>query len=323
MLDKKQEYITEALDEIRDEYIEEAVNYKGQAGADLDGVDWIINGEEKRDVPGEDEVLLRKSKKYRFVKIGGSLAACLVVVVALSVAISNGGIFGATGTSSSNMGAASETAESASDTAAGEAQDSADQFGQADGEENDAAAPEESQIAEGTDPGSSPEEGEAAQESELTSGNGAGSLMWYEPEEIFAQDIAIFRGTVESIVDVTSDSVDGSGAGQAYTQITVKVTSCLKGDLKEGDLCVIRLPILLSYQNYYDDYYMDLTKLSEGSEAIFMPRVGEPYYFNEGRRYLFLETMDGVSYAEEVYDIPSEGAVTLDDVEEYIREMLQ
>ena len=47
-------------------------------------------------------------------------------------------------------------------------------------------------------------------------------------------------------------------------------------------------------------------------------------YFDEGIRFLFLDTGDGVSYAEEVYDIPAADGetVTLDDVAAYLRSLL-
>ena len=80
-----------------------------------------------------------------------------------------------------------------------------------------------------------------------------------------------------------------------------------------------------------------------GSEAVFMPypatadtgwRSGEDWfcyadlaelYFDEGIRFLFLDTGDGVSYASDVYDIPASSGetVTLDDVTAYLRELLE
>lgn len=83
----------------------------------------------------------------------------------------------------------------------------------------------------------------------------------------------------------------------------------------------------------------DLEDLEIGSEAIFMPfwateetgwRDGEAYfcyadlaefYLSEGIRFLFLDTGDDLSFARDVYtDIAD--AKTLDEVEDYIRDML-
>ena len=85
----------------------------------------------------------------------------------------------------------------------------------------------------------------------------------------------------------------------------------------------------------------DLLKLEVGSRAIFMPLTAtaesgvegkenvwlsyadfSDYFYEEGMRYLFLETETGVSYAEEVYEISGESTVTLEDVAEYIRNMI-
>lgn len=297
MLDQKKEHIAESLDEIRDEYIEEAVEYR-KAG--------------------------NPAKIYR---MAGAIAACLVVVVALSVSVRFSDITGSSPKNES-AGAAGAIMEQAYD---------------GEGEITDGACPEDT-APEATIPdtemgttGSEKDPGMAVPEADpgmvapeaggvqVGSPQDASSLMWYEPEEIFAQNIIIVRGTVESLVGVEGTALEGERGNTSYTQVTVVVEECLKGDLEKGDTCIMKVPVPLEYQNYYSDYYGALTQLSVGSEGIFMPRVGDPYYFGEGRRYLFLETMEGVSYAEEVYEIPGaeDGAVTLDQVEAYIRNMLK
>lgn len=275
MLDKKKECIAEALDEVRDEYIDEAVNYEA-----------------------------KKKRNWKY--WATPVAACLVLVIALGI-----GVRFMPGESDKEYAAAGSAAEVMDGGKEG-ATDLNNVIG------NESSTPADSAPEAGAEDPT--ENVGAAQQEGVSSGS---SLMWYDPEEIFAQDIVIFRGTVESIVQVEGTPLESETGSVSYTQLTVTVTECLKGDLEAGEACVIKLPVKIDYQNYYSDYYGDLTRLSEGSEAIFMPRVGEPYYFSEGRRYLFLETMEGVSYAEEVYEIPSEGAVTLDDVEAYIREILQ
>lgn len=290
MLDKKQEYLAEALDEIRDEYIDEAVTYEA-----------------------------KKKRNWKY--WATPVAACLVLVVAIGMGVRYApidlgyGFGGAAG----NSAAPSDGIGQVSDEMTGSASGSADG--------KDSASPGDSLPEAGTEAdleGAIENVGSVDPESSQQEvGQSGSSLMWYDPEEIVAQDIAIFRGTVESIVQVEGTPLEGENGSTSWTQVTVLVTECLKGDLEEGESCVIKVPVKIDYQSYYDDYYKDLTRLNEGCEAIFMPRVGDPYYFHEGRRYLFLETMEGVSYAEEVYEIPSEGAVTLDDVEAYLRDLLQ
>ena len=163
------------------------------------------------------------------------------------------------------------------------------------------------------------------------------SLVWLDLEEILDMDTAIFRGTVTGMrhFQVTVD-----GSTNYYTVASVEVSDCLRGDLAAGDTYNVlyagapgRMSTSLSG---------DLEDLEVGSEAVFMPyiaapdtgwRSGDSYfcyadlaelYFDEGRRFLFLDTGEGVSYAAEVYDIPaSDGEeVTLDDVTAYLRDLL-
>ena len=164
------------------------------------------------------------------------------------------------------------------------------------------------------------------------------SLAWLDLEEILAMDTAIFRGTVTGMryFEVT---VDGSTLD--YTVASVEVSDCLRGDLAAGDTYNVlyagapgRMTTSISG---------DLENLAVGSEAVFMPYVATPdtgwrsgddyfcyadlaeLYMDEGRRFLFLDTGDGVSYASEVYDIPAADGetVTLDDVTAYLRGLLE
>ena len=118
-----------------------------------------------------------------------------------------------------------------------------------------------------------------------------------------------------------------------YTVATVEVTDCVRGELAAGDICNILLPCAPGRSISTAG---DLEKLEEGSDAVFMPccatadtgwRSGENYfcyadlaelYFDEGIRFLFLDTGEGLSFARDVYtDIP--GAETLDEVVDYLR----
>lgn len=163
-------------------------------------------------------------------------------------------------------------------------------------------------------------------------------VIWLSPEEILNLDTVIFRGTVTGLryFEVT---VDGSTV--YYTVASVEVSDCLRGDLAAGDTYNVlyagapgRMTTSISG---------DLENLEEGSEAVFMPRIATPdtgwssgddyfcyadlaeLYMDEGRRFLFLDTGDGVSYASEVYDIPAADGetVTLDDVTAYLRGLLE
>ena len=163
------------------------------------------------------------------------------------------------------------------------------------------------------------------------------SLVWLDLDEILAMDTAIFRGTVTGLryFEVTVD-----GSTLYYTVASVEVSDCLRGDLAAGDTYNV------AYRGgpgVTTSISGDLENLEEGSEAVFMPYVATPdtgwrsgddyfcyadlaeLYMDEGRRFLFLDTGDGVSYASEVYDIPAADGetVTLDDVTAYLRGLLE
>ena len=163
----------------------------------------------------------------------------------------------------------------------------------------------------------------------------AACLAWLDPEEIFAMDTLIFRGVVR---DLQYYEVTGGYRGD-FTVAAVEVTDVLRGDLDAGDIYNIYLPILKGQAS--NSTAGDLESLEVGSEAIFMPYAatadtgitsGDAYFcyadvaecwFDEGVRFLFLQTEEGLRYASDVYDLgvdPSEA--TLDDAAAYIRSML-
>ncbi len=163
------------------------------------------------------------------------------------------------------------------------------------------------------------------------------SLVWLDPEEILALDTVIFRGTV---------------MGMRYFEVTVggwrrpipwppwRSPTASGGTWRRGTPTTWRTGRAWGLTTSLSG---DLENLEVGSEAVFMPYVATPetgwgsgdsyfcyadlaeLYMDEGHRFLFLDTGDGVSYASEVYDIPaSDGeTVTLDDVTAYLRGLLE
>ena len=162
-------------------------------------------------------------------------------------------------------------------------------------------------------------------------------VIWLSPEEILNLDTVIFRGTVTGL---RYFEVTVGGLEETYTVASVEVSDCIRGDLAAGDTYNV------AYRGgpgVTTSISGDLENLEEGSEAVFMPYVATPdtgwrsgddyfcyadlaeLYMDEGRRFLFLETGEGVSYATEVYDIPAADGetVTLDDVTAYLRGLLE
>lgn len=160
-------------------------------------------------------------------------------------------------------------------------------------------------------------------------------VNWLEPEEIFAEDTHIFRGIVREMYYYKSTG----GYESYFTVIWVEATDAYRGDMTIGNIYKIYLPIMPDIM--MNSIAGDLDKLEVGSEAIFMPyiaaeesgiRSGDSffsyadaadYYFSEGMRFLFLGTDEGVSYENDLYNIPAaNNEVTLDDVAEYIKDMI-
>lgn len=162
-------------------------------------------------------------------------------------------------------------------------------------------------------------------------------VIWLSPEEILNLDTVIFRGTVTGL---RYFEVTVGGLEETYTVASVEVSDCIRGDLAAGDTYNV------AYRGgpgVTTSISGDLENLAVGSEAVFMPYVATPdtgwrsgddyfcyadlaeLYMDEGRRFLFLDTGDGVSYAAEVYDIPASSGetVTLDDVTAYLRGLLE
>lgn len=158
------------------------------------------------------------------------------------------------------------------------------------------------------------------------------SLAWLEPEEIFARDTAVFRGTV---MDLRYFEVTVGRESRYYTAASVEVTDCVRGKLAAGDIYCVLYPGAAGRMS--TSISGDLENLKVGSDAVFMPYIaaadtgwssGKDYfcyadladlYFEEGIRFLFLDTGDGLSFERNVYaDIA--GAETLDEVMDYLRE---
>lgn len=153
-------------------------------------------------------------------------------------------------------------------------------------------------------------------------------------EEILAEGHDIFLG------EVIEKQVYTEGEYRYFTVITVRIEQNIRGDVKADEEYRIYLPVAATKEVVQAHSLSgDLDKLSVGSRAVFMPKKAEDsalsdaksdysyyadYYYEEGARYLFLETEDGVSYAEEVYDVGADGAgaVGLSDVVTYLKALL-
>lgn len=175
------------------------------------------------------------------------------------------------------------------------------------------------------------------------SGPGNGNTMigmsscvaWLSPEEIFAQDTAIFRGTVRELQYFVTEPGYGN-METYYTRAIVEVTDSIRGNVTAGEAYSL---LWLGAKGYMSTSISGpLEDLDVGSEAIFMPiradrdtgwKEGDRYfcyadladfYLAEGSRYVFADTAEGLAFDRGTYTEIAE-AESLDEVAAYIREM--
>lgn len=161
-------------------------------------------------------------------------------------------------------------------------------------------------------------------------------LAWLSPEEIFAQDTAIFRGTVRELRFFKIEA-DGVPMEQYYTRALVEVTDSIRGGLTAGETYSLLWPGAKGYM--FTSVSGALEDLDAGSDAIFMPRAADrdtgwrhgdsyfcyadlaDYYLEEGVRYVFADTAEGLTFDRSAYEDIA-GAETLDEVAAYIRKQI-
>ena len=159
-------------------------------------------------------------------------------------------------------------------------------------------------------------------------------LAWLSPEEIFAQDTAIFRGTVRELHYFMVEPDNGL-MERYYTRALVEVTDSIRGGLTAGE--TYGLLWLGAKGCMSTSISGPLEDLDVGSEAIFMPiptdrdtgwKEGDGYfcyadlaelYLGEGSRYVFADTAEGLIFDRGTYEEIA-GAETLDEIAAYIRE---
>ena len=124
---------------------------------------------------------------------------------------------------------------------------------------------------------------------------------------------------------------------QYYTRALVEVTDPIRGDLTAGETCSL---LWLGARGYMSTSISGaLEDLDVGGEAIFMPiqtdqdtgwRRGDSYfcyadladyYLEEGVRFVFADTAEGLTFDRGTYEEIAE-AETLDEIAAYIREQV-
>ena len=155
-------------------------------------------------------------------------------------------------------------------------------------------------------------------------------------EEVFSSETTIIRGTVNYIDNI---EIDFNGEKSYRAIAGIYVDKVLQGEVNEGDLVRILLPCAIT-GSVNQSATEIIAQLKPGMEGIFLPKAYAedsiweqngvtlcvrdiaPYGLWDGMRWVFLDTDHGLIFAKFFYeDIAAAG--TLDQIETYIREMLE
>ena len=155
--------------------------------------------------------------------------------------------------------------------------------------------------------------------------------------ELFTMfDTVIFEGVVS---DITNIQIHFGSATDQRAIVKIAVTEVLRGDLKAGSTISVLLDTPLGSTDYFVEDQNTVSLLKVGRQGIFMPvkysedeyqQINElrlyyselaDYHFLDGVRYVFLETPQGLVFAETAYPGLS-GCTTLQQVKQYISTQL-
>lgn len=249
MLDKKQEYIAEALDEIRDAYIDEAVTFTKAATTA------IVSMEEVE----------KQKKNRRFTRVFGTLVACMAVAIALGTYQQFGQGYG--------------SSEPAGGAGMNMSQEVGDIEGTTDGAvEGTDGAPGVTEDM-GTDPGN---KGDSVGSGSESAGCGDGSAIpegLEVPEDLLITstnkpgnlESAVLKGMIDELEIVRATDA-------TYIVVSVRATEVLDGDVQVGMVYDIWIPADVDYDYTAEKY---LATLEEGkkkrTEYIFTPYFSIEY----------------------------------------------
>lgn len=162
------------------------------------------------------------------------------------------------------------------------------------------------------------------------------SVRYSEDELINGEDKVIIRGTAEAVDNIL---IELDGLKEYRCLLSIKVSSVIVGNIQSGSVVSLLLPFPIA-EGVHTSISSVAEEIDVGTEGIFIAKIynnGSVYktgdsvlYLNElahyglddGERYLFIETDDGLLYSESCYP-SAEKANSLDDIEEYIKTVLK
>ncbi len=175
-----------------------------------------------------------------------------------------------------------------------------------------------------------------SQENVPSTGN---SLVYLTEEEIFNNyNTAIIKGTVNDIENIEID-FDGDVAYRSIA--TISIQEIYRGDLQAGEEIKILLPLPIDVEGFAMAGVDVIPQIRVGMTGVFMPLILDDetamwqqndvwfdkreivdYGLLDGERFAFLETENGLVFAEWAFE-SIRNAKNLDDIEEYILTMIE
>ena len=162
-------------------------------------------------------------------------------------------------------------------------------------------------------------------------------LVWLSEEEIFSKyNTSIFKG---QIIDIKNIKIKLGNSSNYKAIAKIKLMETYRGKEKAGDIIEVLLPCPIDNNVWVEDTGV-ISKAKVGTVGIFMPiKYDETsiwsennttlylsdicdYGFPDGERFAFLETKNGISYADFAYEsIPKNPS--LEDIKKYILKMIK
>lgn len=166
------------------------------------------------------------------------------------------------------------------------------------------------------------------------------SLVGLSEDEIFNKyNTSIFKGEVIDIKNIKIKMGMGKRSEQYRAITTIKILENYRGNEKSGDVVKILLPCPIKGDTWVEDTEI-VSGMSVGTIGIFMPikydessirkennatlylmEISE-YGFLDGERYAFIQTENGVVYADWAFKSIPENS-SLEDIEKYILDMIE
>lgn len=171
-----------------------------------------------------------------------------------------------------------------------------------------------------------------------------GDMAWLTEEEIFEKwDTAIFQGTILSIQNI---AVEYDGWAEYLAVAEILVNEVFRGKCEAGSTISVLLPGPVDLEGLWMEDTGVISQMRTGMAGIFMPMQYDEnsvkvyygtggkenarlylmdlaeYGFPDGERFAFLETENGLVYAEYAYK-SLEGVQSLSEIGEYIQRMLR